>query len=187
MILTDIYMEWRWQPENIQRPDKTPTTSHCWWRVRSWLRLVLKSPQNRFWTPRIAAIESIYIQYTHTQNTDFLQSPFPKILQISWFCICIYYISIYPSIHISPPIWLDLYIIYIYIYMCVCTATCVYLSMHLSNLSIYPFIYTSTQALSYSLSYLFDGWETLFVAPTGSPLNREYLGNMNTPSSLVPS
>ena len=97
----------------------------------------------------------------------------------------LYILHIYLSIHPYQSAYLagSLYPIY----MCVCTATCVYLSMHLSNLSIYPFIYTSTQALSYSLSYLFDGWETLFVAPTGSPLNREYLGNMNTPSSLVPS
>ena len=27
-------------------------------------------------------------------------------------------------------------------------------------------------------STLLDGWGTLFVAPTGSPLNREYVGNM---------
>ena len=34
---------------------------------------------------------------------------------------------------------------------------------------------------------LLDGWETHFVAPTGSPLNRECIGNVDTPSSLVPS
>ena len=37
------------------------------------------------------------------------------------------------------------------------------------------------------VTLLIDGWETRFVAPTGSLLNREYIGNMGTPSSLAPS
>ena len=34
-------------------------------------------------------------------------------------------------------------------------------------------------------SQLYDGWETPFVAPNGSPLNGEYIRNMETPSSLL--
>ena len=39
----------------------------------------------------------------------------------------------------------------------------------------------------YFSQLLLDGWETPFVAPNGSPLNGEYIGNMETPSSLAPS
>ena len=28
-----------------------------------------------------------------------------------------------------------------------------------------------------------DGWESPFVAPTGSPLTREYMGNVDTPNA----
>ena len=43
---------------------------------------------------------------------------------------------------------------------------------------------TSTNSL-----WLLDGWETLFVAPTGSPLNRKYMGNLNPPNApfIAPS
>ena len=47
--------------------------------------------------------------------------------------------------------------------------------------------FSNGRSLNFGDKILLDGWETRFEAPIGSPLQKEYIENVGTSSSLVPS